>query len=76
MFVPPATIAREVIDCIAHGRDPSSDELASVASRIWNDIRGSRSAFAWGELGHDSSERLLSLKAAHAALSGSNCRVG
>jgi len=71
MFEPPATIAREVIDCIAQGRDPSADELARVADRIWNDIRGAQSAFAWGNLSHESSEWLLSLKAARVALSGS-----
>lgn len=66
----PSTIAPEVIDCIAEGRDPSVDELFRVAGQIWTDIRGPRSAFAWGELTHDSSERLLSLRAAQAALAG------
>jgi hypothetical protein len=68
---PPATIAPEVIDCIAEGREPDVDELFRVARHIWADVQGPRSAFAWGELTQDSSERLLSLKAAQAALVGS-----
>lgn len=66
----PATIAPEVIDCIAEGREPSADELLRVADCIWTDIRGSRSAFAWGDLTQDSSERLLTIRAAQAALAG------
>ncbi|MET0309920.1 MAG: hypothetical protein ABW023_14535 [Sphingomonas sp.] len=67
-----ATVATAVIDCIAQGRIPSDDELHRVAERIWSDMRGTRSAFAWGDLDHDSSERLLSLKAAQAALAGTD----
>lgn len=70
MTAGPATIAPEVIACIAEGRDPSVDELFRVAGQIWTDMRGSRSAFAWGELTSDSSERLVSLRAAQAALAG------
>ena len=70
MTLRPRTIAPEMIDCIAEGRPPSVDELHRVADHIWVDIQGSRSAFAWGELTADSSERLLTLKAAQAALSG------
>lgn len=66
----PMTIASEVIDCIAEGRAPSVDELFRVADHIWTDIRGPRSAFTWGELTADSSERLLTLRAAQAALAG------
>jgi hypothetical protein len=72
--VAPPTIAREVIECIAEGRDPSADELALVASRIGNDVRGMKSAFAWGELGYDGSEQLLTMRAARAALAGSPAR--
>lgn len=64
------TIAPEMIDCIAEGRRPSVDELHRVAGHIWTDIQGDRSAFTWGELGADSSERMLTLKAAQAALIG------
>lgn len=67
---PQPMFASEVIDCIAQGRAPSADELARVADHIWTDMRGSRSAFAWGELTADSSERLLTLRAARAALAG------
>jgi hypothetical protein len=66
----PATIAPEVIDCIADGRSPTVEELYRVADHIWSDVRGSRSAFTWGELTHDNSERLLSIRAAQAALVG------
>ncbi|WP_044330589.1 hypothetical protein [Sphingomonas hengshuiensis] len=66
----PATIAPEVIACIAEGRDPSVDELLRVADHIWTEVRGTRSAFAWGELTADSSERLLGLRAAQGALVG------
>ncbi len=66
----PRTIAPEVIDCIAEGRLPSREELHRVADHIWSDIRGVRSAFSWGQLTEDSSERLLTLRAAHAALAG------
>ncbi|MBB4097446.1 hypothetical protein [Sphingomonas kyeonggiensis] len=65
-----ATIAPEVVACISEGRDPSDAELLRVAGQIWTDIRGARSAFAWGELTADSSERLLSLRAARGALAG------
>lgn len=68
----PRMIAPEVVACIAEGRDPSIDELYSVADRIWDDIQGPKSAFAWGQLTADSSERLLTLKAAQAALIGNN----
>ncbi len=64
------TIAPEMIDCIAEGRSPSAEELFRVADHIWTDLRGPRSAFSWGELTQDSSERLLTLRAAQAALAG------
>lgn len=63
-------IAPEVIDCIAEGRPPSVEELFRVADQVWLDIRGAKSAFSWGELTHDSSERLLTLRVAQAALAG------
>jgi hypothetical protein len=66
----PPTIAPEVVASIAEGRDPSIDELFRVAYRIWGDLQGPKSAFAWGQLTADSSERLLALKAAQAALVG------
>jgi hypothetical protein len=72
MTAGPATIAPEVIACITEGRSPSADELFRVAGQIWSEMRGSRSAFSWGELTSDSSERLVSLKAARAALAGNS----
>jgi hypothetical protein len=65
-----ANIAPEVIDCIAQGRKPSDDELLRVAGRIWREVRGTRSAFSWGQLADDSSDRLLVMRAAKAALAG------
>lgn len=65
------TIAPELIACIAEGREPSHAELLRVADQIWSDCLGTRSAFAWGELAADSSERLLTLRAAQHALAGS-----
>jgi hypothetical protein len=64
-------IAPELIDCIANGRAPRIDELDRMAGHIWADLCPERSAFCWGELSADSSERLVSLRAAHAALIGS-----
>lgn len=70
MKPPLSTIAPEVIDCIGTGRDPSADEVLRVADQIWTDLRGTRSAFAWGDLMPDSAERLLTLRAAQVALAG------
>jgi hypothetical protein len=68
---PQSTIfAPEMIACIAEGREPTIDELFRVADRIGADLRGTRSAFAWGELKGDNSERLLTLRAAMTALTG------
>jgi hypothetical protein len=63
-------IARPVVDCIADGREPSVHELFEVAERIWTDTRTARSAFSWSDLPVDGSERLISLRAAQAALTG------
>lgn len=66
----PTTVVSELVDCIAAGRAPSSDEVQRVAGLIWTDLRGPRSAFAWTELADDSAERLLILRAAQVALEG------
>jgi hypothetical protein len=63
-------VAEEVVACMTDGRDPTVTDLLHVAERIWDDIHGTKSAFAWGELHADSSERLLCLRAAQAALRG------
>ena len=69
---PAHLIAGPVVDCIANGRDPTLDELFQVAERIWRDAKGERSAFSWGQLPTDSAERVLSLRAAQAALRGTD----
>lgn len=65
----PSTIAPEVIACIAEGRDPSPAELDRVAHSIWADLKAARPAFAWDKP-QSENERLLILRAAHAALTG------
>lgn len=60
----------ELIDCIANGRDPTTNELLAVAERVWTDGQPERSAFAWQRLPVDGSERLHALRAAQLALSG------
>ncbi len=68
MTIPPATIPREIVECIAHGREPSVQELGRVARTISRDIFGgdarglARSA--------NPAARNLSFRAAHAALAG------
>ncbi|RYG88362.1 MAG: hypothetical protein EON59_04655 [Alphaproteobacteria bacterium] len=69
----PNLIAPEVIACIAEGRDPSLAELNRVAETIWADLKAARPAFAWDKPQSDS-ERLLILRAAHAALIGDPAR--
>ena len=64
-------IADPVVDCIASSRDPTLDELFSVAERIWKDLAVAGSAMPWRQLPRDSLERLTCLRAAQAALRGS-----
>ena len=61
-----------VIDCVATGRAPSVQELFLVAERIWVDGASDRSAFRWGCLPPTGSEKLFALRAAQAALLGSD----
>ncbi|MHA6717872.1 hypothetical protein ACX40Y_00335 [Sphingomonas sp. RS6] len=70
----PAMIAPEVIDCIANGRQPRVDELYRVAGHIWADLHPGESAFSWGDASDNSSERLITLRVAQAALVGSGKR--
>jgi len=49
-------------------------ELFRVAQRIWSDGAADRSAFRWGRLAPTDTEKLLALRAAHIALSGSVAR--
>lgn len=60
-----------VIDCVATDREPSVQELFRVAERIWSDGAANRSAFRWGRLAPTDAEKLLALRAAQIALSGS-----
>ena len=64
-------IADAVIDCIASGRDPTIHELFHVAERIWTDAGAMVPVLSWGELPPGGMERLAALRAAKAALSGS-----
>lgn len=66
----PVTITREMIDCIADAREPSEAELARVAGHIWADLQEGRSAFSWDDLNEDNAGKLLTLRAARAALTG------
>ena len=59
-----------VIDCVAHDRAPTVQELFDVAERIWTDGAAGRSAFRWGRLGMSDPDKLMALRAAKAALLG------
>ena len=67
-------IADQLVDCIANDRDPTVQELFALAERMWTEGSAGRSAFAWGCLPPDSTDRLRSLRAAQLALSGSSDR--
>ncbi|WP_010165317.1 hypothetical protein [Sphingomonas sp. PAMC 26617] len=60
-----------VIDCMASDRPPTVQELFHVAERIWAEGAADRSAFRWGRLAPTDPAKLLSLRAAQAALLGS-----
>jgi hypothetical protein len=70
MHSPPATIAPEIIACIAEGRLPTISELRRVAVRIRGELRGARSVFRWDHPAPERAERRLMLRAALAALAG------
>ena len=70
MHSPPATIAPEIIDCIAEGRLPTISELRRVAERIRSELHGARSVFPWSRTVAEESERRVMLRAARAALAG------
>lgn len=63
-------IAIEVVECMTEGRDPSVQELFSVARRIWSESSPTLSAFGWERLAATAPERVRSLRAARAALCG------
>ncbi|WP_447723808.1 hypothetical protein [Sphingomonas koreensis] len=75
MHSPPATIAPEIIACIAEGRLPTISELRRVAERIRAELRGARSVFHWDRAVAQRTERRLMLRAARAALAGSGVRL-
>ena len=75
MHSPPATIAPEIIACIAEGRLPTMRELRRVAERIRSELRGAGSVFQWGRSVSERAERRLMLRAALAALAGSGGRI-
>ena len=65
-------IPDQLVDCIANDRDPTVRELFALAERMWTDASGARSAFAWGGLPPASTDRLVALRSAQLALSGSD----
>jgi len=66
------SIAKELVECMATGRDPTVPELMDLAQRIWIEGAEDRSAFAWGQMATDTSERISALRTAAAALSDSH----
>lgn len=63
-------IPDQLVDCMANGRDPTVQELFTIAEWIWTDGAAGRSAFSWGRLHPASGDRLQALRGAHLALSG------
>lgn len=57
------TIPRAIVECIAHARAPSAEELRAVAEHIRCDLVGQHAPHAEGA-------RLKSFRAAQAALIG------
>ena len=64
-----STIPRRVVDCIAHGREPSVQELCAVAEHIRSDVKGRRDKSDSTGFS-DCAARLIGFRAAHAALTG------
>jgi len=63
--------AAEVVECVAEGRAPTTQELYAVAERIGRDS-GMGPIFAWGDSAPASAEERYLLRAAHAALRGTD----
>ena len=59
-----------VIDCVAHDRAPTVQELFDVAERIWTDGAAGRSAINWSRLSMTDPNKLMALCAAKGALLG------
>lgn len=64
-------VAPELIACIREARHPTIHELGRLAERIRTEIYGAASAFAWAGERVERYERLMSMRFAQAALSGS-----
>lgn len=62
----------ELLDCLANGRDPTIHELHVVARGIWTQGAADRSAFMWDRMNPVSQDRAQALRAALAALRGSD----
>ncbi|GGB43642.1 hypothetical protein GCM10011380_36350 [Sphingomonas metalli] len=60
-----------VIDCVAGDRAPTVQELFHVAEVIWTEGAADRSAFRWDCLAPTDPGKLMSLRAAQAAMLGS-----
>jgi hypothetical protein len=66
---PGSTIPQPIVDCIAHGREPSIRELCAVAAHIRADLRGRKDKPHLTSVSEPAA-RLLGFRAAHAALTG------
>lgn len=64
----------QLIDCVATGRIPTAADLDHVAERMWREGAAHRSAFAWGEMSPNATDRILALRSAVMALQGSGLR--
>jgi hypothetical protein len=60
----------ELIECVSTGATPTAAQLTTLAARIWRDAAQHRSAFSWGTLVPDASERVFALRLAAVALTG------
>jgi len=64
------TIPPPIVDCIAHAREPDVRELCAVADHIRADLRSRRVGTGGALTIPDEAMRLVSFRAAHAALTG------
>ncbi|MEH6759175.1 MAG: hypothetical protein V7676_16950 [Parasphingorhabdus sp.] len=39
-----------LVDCMAHARPPTTEELETIAARIWNDVRGEKPLPPWRDV--------------------------
>lgn len=57
-----------LVDCMAHARPPSTEELEAMAARIWNDMRGDLPLPSWHDVVPGSLDHSRMRCAARAAL--------